>query len=427
MAKTITKYDYLDLIKNEPYKIGQVLGFRDFNELHNTWLKEMIFCKSDSTILAHRGSFKTTCLSLAIALIMILYPNKNIIFTRKTDDDVKEIIRQVAKLLNTPLFKQMVKTIYGIDLLLTEENSFNITTNLVTQNKGASQLLGAGIKTSLTGKHADYIFTDDIVNVKDRISKPERDLIKLQYQELQNIKNRTGRIFNTGTKWHKEDAIECLMPNIKIYDCYTTGLIDRKTLEDIRRSMSPSLFSANYELKHIADGDCLFTAPVFTDKTEDIYNGVCHIDASYGGSDGTSFTIVKDYGDRLVMLGKRWDKHIDYCLDEIILLAKHYKGGTIHCEDNGDKGYVAKEIINKGHISKTYHENMNKYIKISTHLKKWWDKIEWLEDTDPDYINEILDYTENAEHDDSPDSASSILRIIKETRTPTVVKKPRGL
>ena len=180
MANTISKYDYFHLIKNEPYKIGQALGFRDFNELHNDWLKDMIFSESDSTILAHRGSFKTTCLSLAIALIMILYPNKNIIFTRKTDDDVKEIIRQVAKLLKTPLFQQMVKTIYGVYLFLTEESAFNITTNLVTQNKGASQLLGAGIKTSLTGKHADYIFTDDIVNVKDRISKPERDLIKLQ-------------------------------------------------------------------------------------------------------------------------------------------------------------------------------------------------------------------------------------------------------
>ena len=427
MTKEISKYDYLDLIQNEPYKIGQALGYRDFNELHNAWLKEMIFCENDSTILAHRGSFKTTCLSLAIALIMVLFPNKNIIFTRKTDDDVKEIIRQVAKLLKSPLFGQMVKVIYCTDLSLVEENSFSITTNLVTQNKGASQLLGAGIKTSLTGKHADYIFTDDIVNIKDRISKPERDLIKLQYQELQNIKNRTGRIFNTGTKWHKEDAIECLMPNVKIYDCYATGLIDRKTLEAIRGSMSPSLFSANYELKHIADGDCLFGSPVFTDKAEDLYNGICHIDASYGGSDGTAFTIIKDYGNRLVMLGKRWDKHIDYCLDEIILLAKHYRGGTIHCEDNGDKGYVAKEIKNKGHISKSYHENMNKYIKISTHLKKWWDKIEWLEDTDPDYINEILDYTENAEHDDSPDSASSIIRIIKEIKTPTVVKKPRGL
>ena len=411
--KEITKYDYLDLIYDEPYKIGQWLGFNLLTELHNEWLKDMIFGEEDETLLAHRGSYKTTCLSIAFALIMITYPNDDIIFTRKTDDDVKEIIKQTAKLLKHPLIKHMVKVIYEKDLVLVEENAFSITTNLMTSSRGSSQLLGAGIKTSLTGKHAKRVFTDDIVNVKDRISKPERDLIKLQYQELQNIRNRGGRIFNTGTKWHKQDAIEELMPNAKIYDCYNTGLMTRDKIEEIRQSMTPSLFAANYELKHIADGDALFTNPVFTNDETKIFNGVCHIDASYGGEDGTALTILKDCGDKLVMFGKRWNKHIDNCLDEILLLINHYKGGSIYCEDNGDKGYVAKEIRNKGHIAKTYHENMNKYIKISTYLKKWWSKIEWLEDTDTEYINEILDYTENAEHDDSPDSAASIIRKIK--------------
>lgn len=411
--KELTKYDYLDLIYDEPEYIGKQLGFTLLTDIHKEWLKDMIFGEEDETLLAHRGSYKTTCLSIAFCLIMVIYPNKNIIFTRKTDDDVKEIIKQTAKMLKSSLIGHIVKKIYGVDLKLVEESAFNITTNLVTASKGASQLLGAGIKTSLTGKHADLVFTDDIVNVKDRISKPERDLIKLQYQELQNIKNRGGRIFNTGTKWHKQDAIEELMPNIKIYDCYKTGLMPRNKIEEIRQSMTPSLFAANYELKHIADGDALFTNPIFTNDETKLFNGVCHIDASYGGEDGTALTILKDYGDKLVMYGKRWNKHIDDCLDEILLLINHYKGGSIYCEDNGDKGYVAKEIRNRGHIAKTYHENMNKYIKISTYLKKWWNKIEWLEDSDTEYINEILDYTENAEHDDSPDSAASIIRKVK--------------
>ena len=99
------------------------------------------------------------------------------------------------------------------------------------------------------------MFTDDIVNLKDRISKAERDEIKLRYQELQNVKNRGGKIFNTGTKWHKEDAVETYMPNVKIYTCYDTGLMTRKEIEEIRNKMTPSLFAANYELKHIADED----------------------------------------------------------------------------------------------------------------------------------------------------------------------------
>ena len=414
--KELTKYNYLDLIYEEPYKIGQWLGFDLLTELHNDWLKDMIFAEEDETLLAHRGSYKTTCLSIAFGLIMITFPNKNIIFTRKTDDDVKEIIKQTAKILKHPLIQYIVFKIYGIELKLVEENAFSITTNLMTASKGASQLLGAGIKTSLTGKHADLVFTDDIVNVKDRVSKAERDLIKIQYQELQNIKNRDGRIFNTGTPWHKEDTIATLMPNKKVFDCYTTGLIPRDKLEEIRQSMTPSLFCANYEMKHIADGDALFTNPTFINDSELIENGIGHIDASYGGEDGTAFTIAKKQKDgKIVMLGKRWNKHINLCLSEIKAMYDYYKVGTIYCERNADKGYLKDELLSNGFIADDYHESTNKFIKISTYLKKQWVNVLWLEETDPDYINEILDYTENAEHDDSPDSASSILRELNDS------------
>lgn len=60
-----------------------------------------------------------------------------------------------------------------------------------------------------------------------------------------------------------------------------------------------------------------------------------------------------------------------------------------------------------------YHESMNKFVKISTYLKKHWTSILFIQDTDPEYINEILDYTENAAHDDSPDSLASIIRKLK--------------
>ena len=406
---------YLDQIIKEPYKIGHWLGFDDLTELHNEWLKLMMFSEEDETLLAHRGSYKTTCLSIAIALLMLIFPNLIIIFLRKTDDDVKEVIQQVAKILKSDIIQLFALKIYGIQLVLVEESAFKISTNLMNSTKGASQLLGLGIKTSLTGKHADLVITDDIVNLKDRISKPERDLIKTAYMELQNIKNRGGRILNTGTPWHKEDAITG-MPHKHIYDCYSTGLISRDKLEQLRQSMTSSLFAANYELKHIADADALFGNPAFTSEVSRIYDGIAHIDAAYGGADSTAFTIMKERDGKLVTFGKKWDKHVDECMDEIMLLCDYYKAGTIHCEDNADKGYLKKEIRNRGRFAKGYHENMNKYIKISTYLKRHWTDMEFLEDTDPEYINQILDYTENAEHDDSPDSCASLVRQIRGNR-----------
>lgn len=359
------------------------------------------------------GSYKTTCESLAISNLMIIDPNLAMGFFRKTDDDVKEIVKQVSMILQGQVMQHFVNKIYGKPLVMTVENAQELSTNLKTSTRGASQLIGLGIKTSITGKHFDLVITDDIVNLKDRVSKPERELIKTSYMELQNVKNRTGRFFNSGTPWHKDDAITN-MPNKMIYDCYSTGLMDREKIEELRNTMTPSLFAANYELKHIADGDALFTNPEFilNSTPELLYDGVAHVDASYGGEDATAFTGLKQIGNMIIMFGKRWQKHIDDCMAEICYLMDYYRLGSIAVERNADKGYVANNLSECGLFVDDYDEHMNKYVKISTYLRKHWKNIKFLEETDPEYINEILDYNENAAHDDSPDSASSLIRKV---------------
>lgn len=406
----MNREDIKYLLKKQPYKIGHFVGFKDLTELHNRWLRSFLYSKDDITLLAHRGSYKTTVLSFFLAIHAVIKPNETVDFFRKTDTDVTEVINQTAKILKTGVMGEIVKILYGTDLILEKETANEIHTNLCTSTKGASQILGLGITTSITGKHADIVVTDDIVNIKDRISKAEREKTKLQYMELQNVVNRGGRFINTGTPWHKEDAIS-LMPNVQKYDCYSTGLIDRTKLEQLRKSMSDSLFAANYEMKHIADADAMFTSPKFTDATRLIYGGLAHIDAAYGGEDSTAFTAFKRQSDgSLVGLGKRWGKHVDDCIPEIVQIHKRLRLGSVACEKNADKGYLAKEIKKVGLPPFLYSETTNKYIKISTYLRKEWANIKWLEETDPEYINEILDYTEFAEHDDSPDSAASLLR-----------------
>ena len=253
----MNREDIKRLLKERPYKIGHFVGFKDLTELHNTWLKSFLYEKNDQTLLAHRGSYKTTTLSLFLAIHLIERPNENVIVFRKTDTDIAEVVNQTAKILKTAAMNHIVNLIYGNDLVFIKDTANEIHTNLCTSPKGASQIAGLGITTSITGKHADIVTTDDIVNIKDRISRAERERTKIQYMELQNIVNRGGRFINTGTPWHKDDAIS-LMPNVQKYDCYSTGLIGRGKLEDLRSSMSDSLFAANYELKHIADTNAMF-------------------------------------------------------------------------------------------------------------------------------------------------------------------------
>ena len=81
-------------------------------------------------------------------------------------------------------------------------------------------------------------------------------------------------------------------------------------------------------------------------------------------------------------------------------------------ENNADKGYLFRELRGRGYTANAYHEKMNKHYKISTFLRKWWGNVVVLEGTDSAYINQILDYNEEATHDDAPDSAACVVRLL---------------
>ena len=395
-----------------PSNFGNEIGFDKLGALHNMWIKDMVDGTGDRTLQAHRNSYKTTCVSVALADIMIKYPNDKTLFMRKTDTDVKEVIKQTTKILQHELTQELSRAIWGVPVVLITQSATEITTNLADDIRGTAQLTGMGTHSSLTGKHFERIFTDDIVNIDDRTSKAERERTKLIYQELNNLINEGGRIYNTGTPWHKDDCFS-IMPKAYRYDVYHTGIMDDERILEKKSAMLPSLFAANYELRHIAAEDVIFTNPkTGADPALIEQAKYCHVDAAYGGEDYTAFTIAKKIDGTYYVLGKMWHKHVDYCEDEIIALRKKFNAGKIRCEDNGDKGYLAKDLRRKGERTMEYHEDMNKFLKITTYLKGEWNNVVFVNGTDPEYIEQICDYNEDAEHDDAPDSLASTIRAM---------------
>lgn len=379
--------------------------------MHNDWLRNFLYLDKDQTLQGHRGSYKTTTLSLFFALHAITNPNETLLFFRKTGSDVTEILRQTSNILKSGCINEIVRTIYRKDLVLTVDKNSEISTNLTTTIKGQSQIVGLGLGTSITGKHADIVVTDDIVNIKDRVSTAEREKTKLAYMELQNIKNRGGRFINTGTPWHKDDAFS-LMPDVRKYDCYSTGLMNNEQIENLKLRMSPSLFAANYELKHIADENVLFSEPVQGEDAIHVRNGICQLDSAFYGEDYTAFTIMVYENGVYYTYGRIWRKHVEDCYGEILGLYSNFACGKMYIEKNADKGMVSRDLRNLGIRTVNYNENTNKHIKISTYLKVIWPQIAFVDGTDPEYIEQICDYTEDADHDDAPDSCASIARIL---------------
>ena len=105
----MTRKQAVDFLKSKPYKLGHLLGFTKLTPLHNGWIIDMLKGKEDKTLQAHRGSYKTTCVSIALTLIIILLPKLRTLFIRKTDDDIKEVISQVTKMLESQQVRYFVK------------------------------------------------------------------------------------------------------------------------------------------------------------------------------------------------------------------------------------------------------------------------------------------------------------------------------
>lgn len=408
----LTRKQAVEFLRDRPVAYAHLLGFNKLTDTHNDWIREMVLGKEDFTLEAHRGSYKTTCVSLAMSISAELLPSLRTLFMRKTDDDVKEIINQVRKILEAPQTQVLMNAIYGVNLKLLVSNATELSTNLIADTKGTSQIVAISANSNLTGRHFDRIYDDDIINVKDRISKAEREHTKMVYQELRNVLNRGGKMVNTLTPWHKDDA-SSLMAEPHLYTWKDTGLISAEEIEQIRAQMSPSLFAANYELRHIAAEDVIFENAVTDADIENVVNAnFCHVDAAYGGEDYTAFTIVKKKEGKYYVYGRIWHKAVDECMDEIISDRQRLLAGKIYCEDNGDKGYLAKALRERGERVITYHESMNKYIKIVTHLKGEWQNVVFVKGTDAEYIDQILEYNEFAEHDDAPDSLACMMRLL---------------
>ena len=404
------------LLYAHPVRLAREMGYDRLREgMHDRWIRDIAFGVGDMTLQAHRGAYKTTCLEIALWLVCMTQPGRTVGFFRKAQDDVAEVMEAVQRMLSHPLTASITEAVYGRAARLTESSGAATSTDLCCNVSGVPQLSGYGIGGSITGKHYDLICTDDIVTVRDRASRAERERTKAAYMELQNVRNRGGRIVNTGTPWHRDDAF-ALMPEPERWPIGTTGIVSDEEREALKASMTRSLYAANYELRHVAAEGALFQGerPAFADPAL-LRDGYMHVDAAYGGADGTAVTCMRWDGERCLVHGLLWpETHVDRCMDEICALHSRLMLGTVYMERNADKGYLAERFRERGLPVETYQETQNKQIKIATHARGAWPRVERLDDPAPAcsaYWDEVMDYTEQAAHDDAPDSLASAVRL----------------
>ena len=404
------------LMAAHPVRLARMMGYdRLVEPLHDGWIRRMTFGDGDWTLQAHRGSYKTTCVKVALWLLLVTRPRLAVGFFRKASPDVEEVMAAVARMLRSDASAMATEVIYGRPARIASASSTAISTDLACNASDLPQLSGYGIGGSLTGKHYDVVFTDDVVTLRDRASRAEREATKAFYRELQNVRNRGGRIVNTGTPWHRDDAF-ALMPEPERWPWDSTGLVSDGEAAGLRRAMTRSLFAANYELRHVATEGAVFEGEpgTFSDRTL-LFDGLMHVDAAYGGADGTAVTCIAWHDGRPHVHGELFrETHVDRCVGRILELHESLRLGTVWCERNADRGYLAEKMRGMGLPVSTYQETANKFVKISTHARGRWSglvRLDSAREASCAYWDEVMDYGEGAEHDDAPDSLACAIRL----------------
>ncbi len=433
MASLFT-WDMVQAIIEQPHLLGHLAGKTLLEPIHSEWIHYIHDTKEDRILQASRGSYKTT----AVCEIGIMYrlmrdPEETIAVVRKSYTAAAEVVRAVMNMMESPAIHELFRFIFfadktgkippKADWYFDTRKEGKINLSIRKNHTPECSVEALGLDSRITGRHYKYVIMDDVTDIKDRMFTAEREYTKTIVSEIRaNIVNRDGNASLMGTAWHREDTLTMLKDQglpARVYPYQVLPFISEAHIEEAKKAQTPALFACNYELKFNNTDDALFKDAYF-DKWDFAHakDIVCHVDCAYGGDDFTAITIMGNIGNgKVCAVGWVFQKHCQDCILFIFDKCSQYKARKIIAENNADKGFfldlLAKHPLSAayGIFTQGYAESMNKQIKITTYVFEKWRNIQWAPETDPVYMNQILDYNEfTKDHDDAPDSLASIIR-----------------
>lgn len=411
--------DFLQGIFDRPHILGNMLGYSYLSEEHSKWIRYVYLDVKDNTLLAFRGSYKTTAISVVGAIwYLFFFPDRRILIASSTHDNAKKILHEIkAQYIkdNLLMLYRLIDIMEPRDLSWWTKETISLRTRKKTAKEGNLEAVGA--LTIITSRHYDKIICDDLVVLKDRISKAERERKKDWVRELQSIIEPNGTISYIGTPWHPDDVYSIApKPIMRPVGTVFSPKLTKERLKEIRRVQGEAFYASQYELKHISDEDRILDNPKWGEykpkNPKDKIKMIGYLDPAFGGDNYSALTMGGKKDDTLyVKYGNMWRGQIDETYNRVEKLYKKYSLMTLYVESNAAQRLIATELRRRGLHIKEVNNVKNKHLRIMDNVKKNWDRIVFSYGVDDDYMRSVLDYTEDSEFDDAVDSLSGLSQI----------------
>ena len=405
---------HLVQIKHYPHLLGHMVGFDKLGVLHSEWIKYCWDSQEDRSLQAHRDSFKTTSVIIIGAIRwMLFFYNDRIGIIRNSFTDASKILKSIREIMEMDVIKDLFRFAHGFYPELIESNARRLRYNFKQSITPEANINAFGLNSNIIGTHLDKPICDDFVTLEDRVSKTKREKKKVIIQDIRaNIADQGNWKSTTfiGTPWHKQDAWTVCPDPIK-FDVYEAKVLTDEQIEDRQKKLTPALFSINYRLINEADEKMLYHDPAY-DNWQFTYTDVWgHVDAAFDGTATNALTFMSEVKDGYQAVGFSDPGNVKNWFDFIEVKYKRYRCRGIYIEDNADKGYTASELKKRGLNVISYHEEMNKDTKISVFIYSIWQSLTFANGSEPEYMEQIVDWCPGSEPNDAPDSLASLIRM----------------
>ena len=427
MAKNIYNWNHVKKIREQPHLLGHLCGKDKLTPLHSEWIKYLWESKKDTGLMGHRGSYKSTAVVEVGAIWWLMFnPNARIFIVRKTYTQAASEIRTIAQMMNMDTVRPLLELVWGEKFKFTMLREGQLELSVKKQKTKEPSILALGLDSALVSLHATDVLLDDFVDLSDRVSEAERERTKMIVQEYRtNIIDPGHRCMFNGTPWSKHDAWDMLEHpedgskgiEIRRYPVSDTGLLTPEEIADKKSKTTPTLYAINYDLKFESEEGLLFANPHMGEWHEDNTDIKAHIDAAYKGDHYCALTIIgRQKNGRLNVVGWVSPGTIKDWTDFIVGKLLKYGAKELYAEDNADRGYTTDVFDMHPRLQKAgiwvqdYHELEKKHVKITTYLGEVFNQIEFAKESGAEYIEQITDWREGVEPDDSIDGLASIIR-----------------
>lgn len=306
-----------------------------------------------------------------------------------------------SKTRNTAIIEEIASSLIKNGVELEKQNSSCIRVKGLAGKDHSAEVLT--IKSSFRGRHPKRLTMDDPVTEEDT-SEAMRALVKKKYDEAYKL---SKNIVIIGQPAHAFDLYAELRPQIKKLEVPhgTIHQLDADLSAMALAGVDKNSIEMSYHLRIPKNGLMPFSEIKYVDR---FMNGDCvaFIDPSDGG-DFTAISILKGYGDGIMVQGHAWQRAWYHCTDDFVpmLLARGVRRICFETNATGTQPLIQlRQLLSPHGIGVVgVHSDTNKHATIMAagsyspllHLSRESDKV---------YIDQVVKYEHNSKYDDCPDS-----------------------